>query len=573
MKTLHHSFSKAFLQFTVFFCAFQGSAYLCVAQSFPEVAARPVLSTGLSQPLQVVNAGDGTHRLFIVQQRGKINVLDRVDDDNFTDKGIFFDITDIRKTGEEGLLSMAFDPDYATNKRFYVFYTNSVGDLEIARYETGDDPYRADMDTKLVLLTIPHPTYANHNGGEMHFGPGGFLYASIGDGGSGGDPSNNAQTTGSYLGKLLRLDVNKADLIPADNPFPNSLVYAYGLRNPFRWSFDRLNNDVWIGDVGQGTKEEINSIAFSDLKRANFGWRCYEGNTFRNIPGCDLDGNYVFPVKDYTITPTSRSVIGGVVYRGSAFPELYGYYIGTDYYGQKIHMILKTGNSFAFNDINEGVTNIADFGESENGELYAVGRETNTLYRITPPVPMPVRFTNFKVTPGENNDALLRWTVTESGDFSHYEILRSSDAVSFSPLGSVSRKEGDRETGDYSFTDKFIRPGELYYYRIKAWDLDGTFQFSTIVSFSTTAAGNQRRSPITHYILPNIIDQGKINIRLTDPFDRLELISLSGQTIQKFALESRHGKIALDAGNIPPGIYIARLISPGRIVTEKVIFP
>ena len=572
MKTLHRSILRALLCSLAVFCAFLVPASLCSAQSFPEIITRPVVSTGLQQPVQVVHAGDGTNRLFIVQQGGTIKVLDRTDDENFVDRGVFFNIGSIPNTGEQGLLSMAFDPNYSANKRFYVFYTNSDGNLEISRYETGDDPYRADMSTKHILITIPHPTYSNHNGGEMHFGPGGFLYVSTGDGGSGGDPSNNAQNTGSYLGKLLRLDVNNTNLIPADNPFPNSLVYAYGLRNPFRWSFDRLNNDVWIGDVGQNAYEEINSIIFSDLKGANFGWRCYEGNAAYREEDCDSEGDYVFPVKDYEITDTTKSVIGGVVYRGSAFPELYGYYIGTDYYSKKIHIISKD-NSFAFNDESVGIAGIADFGESENGELYAVGRGTNTLYRIAPPAPMPVRFTSFRVIPGENNGALLLWTVTESGDFSHYEIQRSNDAVSFSTLGNVSRKDASGETADYSFKDEFTSPGELYYYRIKAWDLDGTFQYSTIASFSATVAGNQPGSPARRYILPNIIGQGKINISLTDPFDRLELISLSGQTIQKFGLESRHGEIVLDAGNIPSGIYLARLISPGRVVTEKVIFP
>lgn len=575
MKTLHHSVLRTLLCFSAFLCAFHGSAYLCKAQSFPKIITRAVLSTGLQQPLQVVNAGDGTNRLFIVQQQGTIKVLDRTNDETFVDRGVFFNIGSIPNTGEQGLLSMAFDPDFPINKRFYVFYTNADGDLEISRYETGDDPYRADMDTKHILLTIPHPTYSNHNGGEMHFGQDGFLYASTGDGGSGGDPSGNAQNTGVYLGKILRLDVNKADLIPADNPFPNSLVYAYGLRNPFRWSFDRLNSDVWIGDVGQGAYEEINSIAFSDLKGANFGWRCYEGNA-TYTQGCGAEEDYVFPVKDYEITDTTKSVIGGVVYRGDAFPELYGYYIGADYFAKKIHMILKTGASFAFNNESQApAAGISDFGEAENGEVYAVNRSTNTLYRIVPdPDALPVSFVSFSTSVSENHHALVEWSAIQSQDLQAYEVQRSTNGINFVVIGTVNKKEAaDGEVVRYSFEDTQIGLSEPRYYRIRAKSVDGTFLYSAIAGFSAFVTGIQQKSPVKNYILPNIIEQGKINISLTDPFDRLELISLSGQTIQKFRLESRNGEIVLDAGNIPSGIYIARLISPGRIVTEKVIFP
>ncbi len=575
MKTLHHSVLRTLLCFAAFLSAFHGSAYLCKAQSFPKVITRAVMSTGLEQPLQVINAGDGTNRLFIVQQKGTIKVLDRTDDETFVDQGVFFDIGSIPNTGEQGLLSMAFDPNYSANKRFYVFYTNPDGNLEISRYETGDDPYRADITTKHILLTIPHPTYSNHNGGEMHFGPGGFLYASTGDGGSGGDPSNNAQNTGSYLGKLLRLDVNKADLIPADNPFPNSLVYAYGLRNPFRWSFDRLNNDVWIGDVGQGAYEEINSIAFSDLKGANFGWRCYEGNATYLTQGCGSEDDYVFPVKAYEITNTTKSVIGGVVYRGSAFPALYGYYFGADYFNDKIHIILKTGDSFVFNDESEATaTGIADFGEAENGEIYAVNRLTNTLYRIIPDPALPVRFVGLSTSVSESHHALIKWEVIQSPDLQGYEVQRSTNGIDFAVVGTVDKKEApEGEIVHYSFEDTQSRLSERSYYRIRALNIDGTFLYSAITAFSAPVTGIHQKSPAKNYILPNIIEQGKINISLAEPFDRLELISLSGQTIQKFGLESRNGEITLDAGNIPSGIYIARLVSPGRIVTEKVIFP
>ena len=193
MKSLHHLTTRLLPCFPAFCSIFFLSATLCGAQSFPPVILKEIPSIGLSQPLQVVNAGDGTNRLFIVQQQGTVKVLDRTDDDTFTDRGIFFNIGSIRNTGEEGLLSLAFDPNFSTNKRFYVFYTNIDGNLEISRYQTGDDPYRADIATEHIVLTIPHPVHQNHNGGEMHFGQDGYLYVSTGDGGGGGDEANNAQ--------------------------------------------------------------------------------------------------------------------------------------------------------------------------------------------------------------------------------------------------------------------------------------------------------------------------------------------------------------------------------------------
>lgn len=576
MKSLHHLTTRLLPCFPAFCSIFFLSATLCGAQSFPPVILKEIPSIGLSQPLQVVNAGDGTNRLFIVQQQGTVKVLDRTDDDTFTDRGIFFNIGSIRNTGEEGLLSLAFDPNFSTNKRFYVFYTNIDGNLEISRYQTGDDPYRADIATEHIVLTIPHPVHQNHNGGEMHFGQDGYLYVSTGDGGGGGDEANNAQniTPKAYLGKILRLDVSGTELIPADNPIPNSLIYAYGLRNPFRWSFDRLNNDVWLGDVGQGNFEEINHIPFSNLKRANFGWRCKEGNADYDTRGCDPNADYVVPAHVYENTNTTKSVIGGVVYRGSAYPALYGYYFATDYYDDKIYIMLKTGTGFAVNNESEAPAGITDFGEAENGEVYVVNRSTGKLYRLAPDPSLPVRFVGFSAKAGESRHPLIQWAVVQSQDLQAYEVQRSTSGTSFATIGTVSKKDAaDGETVHYSFEDVQAWVSDPYYYRIKALSFDGTAVYSAIARASAVITGVHEDPPATPYILPNIIEQGKMNIRLPEPVDRLELVSLSGQTIQKFELGSQRGEIVLDTGKIPPGIYIARLISPGRIVTEKIIFP
>ncbi len=577
MKSLRHLTTRFLPCFPAFCCIFLLSANLCGAQSFPPVILKEIPSITLSQPLQVVNAGDGSNRLFIVQQQGTVRVLDRTNDDTFTDRGIFLDVGNIRNTGEEGLLSMAFDPNFSTNKRFYVFYTNFEGNLEISMYRTGNDSYRADLTTKEVLLTIPHPTHQNHNGGEMHFGQDGHLYVSTGDGGGGGDQANNAQNTddpNAYLGKILRLNVNGPELIPADNPFPNSLIYAYGLRNPFRWSFDRLNNDIWLGDVGQGAFEEINHIPFSDLKGANFGWRCKEGNADYNTLGCDPGADYVAPAHVYEITDTTKSVIGGVVYRGTAHPALHGYYFATDYFDDKIYIMLKTGTGYAINNESDAHTGITDFGEAENGEVYIVSRSTNKLYRLAPDPSLPVKFVGLSAKASESRHPLIQWAAVQSQDLQAYEVQRSTNGTSFATVGTVNKKDAaEEEIVHYSFEDVQVWVSGSYYYRIKALSLDGTSVYSVIASASAVIAGVREDPSAARYILPNLIEHGKINIRLSEPVDRLELVSLSGQTVQKFELGSRTGEIVLDTGKMPPGIYLARLISPGRVLTEKIIFP
>lgn len=562
-------------------CALCAACYIAVspvgAQTTPKVTLTPVITSGLSQPVQIVHANDGTNRLFVVQQRGTIKVFGRTDDNTFEDRGVFFEIEDLADGSEQGLLSLAFDPGFSENGRFYVFYTNSSGHLELARYETGENPDRFDPATGLVLITIPHPTYTNHNGGEMHFGPDGFLYLSTGDGGSGGDPSGNSQNPESYLGKLLRLDVNKDDLTPEDNPLPGSLVYASGLRNPFRWSFDRTNQNVWLGDVGQNGYEEVNFIGFNELRGANFGWRCYEGDLTYNSAGCGDRDDYIFPAVSYPIGALyGRSVIGGVVYRGTAYPSLSGYYIGADYSVNKLHLISRTEEGlFIFDTENQGVTGIADFGEAENGEVYAAGRGTNTVYRVIPDPTLPVKFVLFTVSANESNGALLKWAAVQDHDLDKFEIQRSSDGRNFQVIGSVSRKEaGEGETVTYSFQDPSIQPLQTYYYRIRAVSLDASFLYSSITSFSVTVLSNQDDGPGTNrHILPSIIEHNRIRIVLTEPLDQLELITASGQFIQKFDLSSQVGEIHLNTGYIPPGLYLARFTGPGKVIVEKAIFP
>ncbi len=363
------------------------TAYILVFQT--KLGAQPTLSltaviTGLSAPMQVVNAGDNSNRIFVIQKAGLIKVFDKT----YVSLGTYLTLTGITTTGERGLLSMVFHPNYASNGLFFVYYTNANGDLEIARYKVSSNSNIADATSKVVVLTIPHPINTNHNGGTMHFGIDGFLYLSTGDGGGGGDQSNNAQNLNLLLGKLIRIDVNTSATapyysVPSDNPFGNE-IYAYGLRNPFRWSFDKLTNDLWLGDVGEGSFEEINHRKTDSIKGVNFGWRCYEGNNPYNISGCGNISNYTFPVYTYPTPNPSGAVTGGTVYRGETYIALRGYYICADYYTANFSLIKYDATNFTYTTSIQNIlpAGMSNFGTTDDGEMYAVCLNTGTVYRI-----------------------------------------------------------------------------------------------------------------------------------------------------------------------------------------------
>jgi glucose/arabinose dehydrogenase len=354
------------------------------AAQAPTLSLTPVIQ-GLAAPMQLVTAGDGSERIFIIQKGGAINVYNKA----YTLLGTFLTVTGITSTGERGLLSMAFHPDYANNGFFYVYYTNSIGSLEIARYKvSNNNPNMADAASREIVITIPHPTNTNHNGGVLRFGTDGYLYLSTGDGGGGGDVPNNAQNTSVLLGKILRLAVNTSATapfytVPAGNPFGNE-VFAYGLRNPFRWSFDRETHDMWIGDVGQDSFEEINRRPSDSVNGTNFGWRCYEGDNTFNPGGCGNISNYIFPVYNYATPNPSGSVTGGSVYRGDTYIALRGYYISCDYYTGNFFIIYYDSTAHTYTTTIQAVTPVgmSNFDETEDGELYAVCLNNGTVYRI-----------------------------------------------------------------------------------------------------------------------------------------------------------------------------------------------
>lgn len=361
----------------------------------PSISFDSVIS-GVPQAIQLANAGDGSGRIFIVQKTGTVRVYNK----DYSFRRNFLVVTGISTSGEQGLLSIAFHPDYRNNGFLYVYYANSGGDLELARYRISSNPDSVDAASRVILKTIPHPNNTNHNGGELHFGPEGYLYLSTGDGGGGGDVPNNAQNTSVLLGKMLRFAVDTTNIppyysVPADNPFGNE-IFAYGLRNPFRWSFDRLNYDMWIGDVGQDRFEEVNHRRFNSTNGVNYGWRCYEGAAPYNTTGCGPESLYTKPVYTYPLPAVgSGSITGGAVYRGVLYPDLQGYYLAADYTSGRFYKIKYDADLNTYDTSTQVVLpgGIVDFGETEEGELYAVNINNGRLLRIISSGPVNYTFT------------------------------------------------------------------------------------------------------------------------------------------------------------------------------------
>ncbi len=351
----------------------------------PPVTLQPIITTGLTSPLAITNAGDGSGRLFITEQTGYIRI--------WTGTTLlpapFLDVhTLVSCCGEQGLLSVAFHPNYAANGLFYVNYTDVAGNTEIVRYHVSANPNVADPASATILLTILQP-YVNHNGGQLQFGADGYLYIGMGDGGSGGDPLNNGQNLDVLLGKMLRIDVDGGApyAIPPTNPFvgvPNTRpeIWAYGLRNPWRFSFDRLTHDLYIGDVGQNLWEEIDFQPAASPGGQNYGWRLMEGFHCYNPPtNCD-DGTLTLPILEYGHNP-SCAVIGGYVYRGASYPQLQGVYLYGDYCSGIIWGAIRDcAGAWSTTQLLQAPINISSFGEDEAGEMY-VTHLGGTVYKVT----------------------------------------------------------------------------------------------------------------------------------------------------------------------------------------------
>ncbi len=393
------------------------AALLATASPALALDARLVEVPGpFSAPIYVTAPPGDASRLFVVERGGKIGVLrDGV-------KREFVDITaKVTTAGEGGLLSMAFAPDYATSGRFYVYYTradddpattanNETGDIRIEEYQRSPDPDVADPASARVVLEVAHPDppITNHNGGQLQFGPDGFLYAATGDGGGIGDPQGNGQSTASRLGKMLRVDPRGATpyAIPAGNPFAAGggapEVWAYGLRNPYRFSFDRLTGDLVIGDVGQGALEEVDLLRAGTGAGANLGWSRCEGDLAYPPGGgaCPLAGapGYVGPAFTYGREGGACSITGGYVVRDTSLPALYGRYLYGDFCTGRlgaVDLASRASDRTVETDVALPAFNLVSFGEDARGCVY-VALLNGKVYRLgapdgAPPCPPPIK--------------------------------------------------------------------------------------------------------------------------------------------------------------------------------------
>jgi len=351
------------------------------AGAWPPTIALQQIADGFDRPLHITHAGDGSGRLFVVEKVGRIRIVR----DGQVLPEPFLDITDRvgSRANEQGLLSVAFHPRYRENGWLFVNYTDDDGDTVVSRFEaTGD---RADPVSEQVVLTIGQP-FSNHNGGLIVFGPDGMLYIGMGDGGGAGDPLGAGQDRSTLLGKILRINVEDLPYtIPPDNPWADGVDglqenWVIGVRNPWRFSFDRATGDLFVADVGQNRLEEVHLLRAGQIAGANLGWNVMEGDECFNRDDCDRNA-FDLPIDVYPHS-LGCSVTGGHVYRGAAFPALQGVYIFGDFCSGRIWGLRPSGAGWERVELLQSGLQIASFGEDEAGELYVAGYNNGVLYRI-----------------------------------------------------------------------------------------------------------------------------------------------------------------------------------------------
>ena len=526
--------------------------------SQPKVGFLPVITSGLTVPIDVVNAKDGSKRLFILQQNGIVKI--------YTGDSLkvtpFLDMTgQVGYGGERGLLSIAFHPQYATNGYFFVYHNKADGSINLTRYHVSSNPNVADPASAQLIMTIPHPTNTNHNGGKLNFGKDGNLYFATGDGGGSGDVPNNAQTGTVNLGKMIRINVDNFSTppyygIPVDNPFltdntVNDEIYALGLRNPYRWSFDRRTGDMWIADVGQDAWEEVNVRTPANMSGVNYGWRCYEGTHTYNTSLCGSTpaANKVMPIFEYPHDNTTGgfSITGGFVYRGN-IPELDGYYICNDYLTNNGWVIKQNGATFTATLQPNFPANIAGYGEGEDSILYAVARG-GTLYRIFYDGALPIKLLSFTGNYINGND-VLQWTATVDPTLVRFEIESSSDGTRFTNIGNVP-SSGYGSTANYEYKNLGQASTSDRFYRLKIVYNSGYIQYSSIINLNNKT---------TDKISVRYDGAGRLQLSTPYPLKQVNVMDNGGKRVKTYP-NVQAGSQTLELRNIPAGIYWVQCIT------------
>lgn len=604
---------------------------------FGQLSPHPVLglevvpSPGFSSPVDIANCGDD--RLFIVEKSGYIRILNT---DGTSSLFLNIDAKVNSASSEQGLLGLAFDPNYAVNGYFFVDYTANSGNTVIARYQRNAvNPNIADVASENIMINYVDP-YTNHNGGNLEFGPDGYLYCGLGDGGSAGDPGNRAQDiTDMFWGKMLRLDVSSLPYTsPATNPFVgvtgDDEIWAYGLRNPWRFSFDRLTGDLWIGDVGQNSWEEIDFQPAASPGGENYGWRCYEGNHTYNTTGCAGIGSYKFPIFEYnhTIGAGGYALTGGYVYRGVQFPGMYGYYVCCDYVSGNFWTLHSNGvggwNSQFFSALQ---TDISTFGEGNDGEIYAGNLATGEIYHVidlcgsfslsTSVTDANYGFNNgavdLTVTGGtgpysyswSNGATTQDITALASGSYTAtvtdangcYQTATVTINSVCGPLPSITTTAVASTTASFDWIDEGVASYKVQYrpatggawinvmtavsnitltgltpataYKLKVmYTCPGGAKNAKNKNFTTTARLSSGEETIEPEIVPNP-GSGIFNMLNVDEKTTIEIFDLSGRNIAEFSgLKSAQ----LDLSSYAEGIYMVQFYEEDMLIgTQKLV--
>jgi glucose/arabinose dehydrogenase len=548
-------------------------AVYSLANGQPLLSYSSVINSGLTSPVDVVNAGDGTNRIFIVQRGGTIRVYNGT---SFAFLGTFLTIsTNFTSGGERGLLSLAFHPDYENNGYFFVYYTNGAGGVNVDRFQVSSgDPNVANASSRTNIMSVAKPVvFSNHNGGKLNFGSDGNLYFALGDSGSSGDPGNLAQNGNSYWGKMIRINVNNFTTppyytVPADNPYvsnPNVLdeIWSLGLRNPWRWSFDRQTGDMWIADVGQNLWEEVHFQAAPNTGGRNYGWRCYEGNSAFNTSGCLAQSNYETAIFEYPHNNTTGgfSITGGYVYRGAEFSFLNGYYICADYVSGNTWLIRSNGTGGWNTTIQAGLPgSIAGFGETENGTMYALSLN-GVLYKVNATNPIPVTLTAITAQ-NANGNVLVKWKTSFEQNTSRFEVEYNADGVNWQSAGSVNAS-GLTNGSSYSLLHNFAATGNVLY-RLKIIDNNGSFTYSP----SVLVTNLPRKKALVY---PTLVQDKILRIALEDTFNSLQLVDASGREVYRQNITGRTGTIQLNLPALAAGIYTVAVKNAKEVVTQKVV--
>jgi glucose/arabinose dehydrogenase len=534
---------------------------------------------GFTRPLNLTHTGDD--RLFVVEQDGRIKIIQN----GTVLPTAFLDVSSLVSRGgsEQGLLGLAFHPNYAQNGWFFINYTDTAGDTVVARYQVSSDPNRADANSRTVVLTVDQP-YANHNGGHMLFGPDGYLYIGMGDGGSGGDPQNRAQNPATLLGKMLRINVNQIPYtVPTDNPFVSNTAYkpeiwAVGLRNPWRFSFDRATGDLYIGDVGQSNWEEVN-FQPAGVGGLNYGWKVYEGT--HPFGGGTL-ANATMPFAEYN-HGSGCSVTGGYVYRGASMPDMQGVYVYGDFCSGIVWTAYRnsagTWQAPQFMDTNYS---ISSFGEDRNGELYIVDyngkvvRFEQILAAATttpiPPTATPVTPSETPIMPSETPGVPSETPIMPSetpGVPSETPIMPSETAVVPSPT-STTEPPPDTPLLRVDVNPASAQPGEVVTVALNLFNVTNVYglQVECIVNPAVLTGGTHIDGEFNagnSYF----VDQGFQNGRWVVAASRLKPSTPINGSVTAFSLGytvAGGGDTAVECSALavdPNGLDVALTVQPG----------